>query len=95
MDTSEVYEVNNVRIADPGILGQQIAIYPNPAVNLIYVQSPVQVDLTLYSIEGKALKFLNNTSQISLSDVSEGIYLLKVYDRQGRLLKAEKIIKTL
>lgn len=95
VDTSEIYVVDNVGIADPTDIGQHITIYPNPSTDLIYIEAPVLVNVSLCGIEGKGLKYIRNARRISVSDLAKGIYLLKVYDQQGRLIRTEKITKAL
>ncbi len=92
-DTSDIYEVNNASITAPKGLQDQVILYPNPAADLISIQTSVAVNVVLCSIEGKMLKYIAKAGQVPLSDVAEGIYLLKIYDRQNRLIKTEKIFK--
>lgn len=94
-DTSAIYEVTNVGISDRNLLAGQVSIYPNPASGVIYIQSPVQVDVALCSVEGKTLESLRSADRISLTGLAAGIYLLKIYDQHGRLIRTEKIIRSL
>jgi len=95
-DTSEVYIVTNATgINAMHTLSGQINIYPNPANGMVHINAPVVVNLSLCSIEGKILKEVKKSNQVSLQGLAEGIYFLQIYGQDGRLLKAEKIIKTL
>src|SRR5690606_20869811 len=41
-DTSEVYEVNNVSVDDVNPVAGRIRVYPNPASDIVHIQSPVE-----------------------------------------------------
>ena len=92
-DTSADFSANLSGIGDVPPLGQQISIYPNPAGNVVYIQSPVKVNAAIATLTGKVIKVLDNAVAIPLNDIAAGIYFLKLFDGQGRLLKVEKLAK--
>lgn len=84
------------------ISNQSIQIYPNPAQNQITVSgldsyfSSDKIDAVLLSIDGKELKtveFTNhsNALEISLDNLSSGIYILKISDKNNEVIR--KFIK--
>ncbi len=92
-DTSEIYVVDNVSI-DPVIsLQGQVRVYPNPASDLLKVYSPVPVDLYLSSVEGRILMKKTNAHILNLDGLADGVYLLSIKDKNGQLIKTEKVIK--
>ncbi len=93
--TSAVYKITNVSVDYVKSLAGKVRIYPNPTNTAVYITAPIAVKLYLVSIEGKILKFQDDTNRFSLQDVAEGIYFLHIYDQDNRLLKTEKIVKTL
>jgi hypothetical protein len=93
-DTSAAYNVTNVTgIDDIRILANQIQVYPNPVNDVLYIHAPVKIKVNLTSIEGKIMMQRHNPSELVLSDLARGIYLLQVMDLDGNLIKVEKIIK--
>lgn len=92
-DTSEVYIVDNVGIEDMQGLARQVRIYPNPSRDQVFIQSQVAVDLTLSSIDGKQVRQLSDATTLSLKGLAEGMYMLRITDKDGRLIKVEKLIK--
>jgi hypothetical protein len=93
-DTSDVYKVSNFTgIWDVAALAAQINAYPNPAKDMIYIQAPVKVNLILTNIEGKVILQSQGKTAVSMSGLSDGIYLLQVRDTDGVLLKTEKVVK--
>ncbi len=93
-DTSDIYTVSNVTAIDgPDRIPAQIAVYPNPAKDHVWIKSPVPVSATLSGIEGRVLIREDKAGLLSLSGLAPGIYLLQISDRTGRILKTDKIVK--
>ncbi len=92
-DTSKIYVVDNVNIESVSSLQEQVSIYPNPVSQMLRVYSPVPVDLYLTGVEGRILLEGNNTTMLDLGSLSDGVYLLHIKDKKGRLIKTEKIVK--
>lgn len=93
VDTSEVYEVTNVGIQDPGDISALIRVGPNPVQDVVFVQSPVPVQLSLSSISGALIQRQSATHSLSMGGLAAGMYLLRIMDKDGRLLKVEKLVK--
>jgi hypothetical protein len=65
-----------------------IKIYPNPASNIVYIQTENEniPELKLYSLDGKLLQQLLNT-EIDLSNYAEGVYLLSIDGQTVKIMK--------
>ncbi len=80
--------------------GSNFKVYPNPAQNVINIETVQDVAVTkvnLYSIDGKLILQAkpNNTDKeytIDISSVSRGIYVLSVETNDGRVTSA-KVVK--
>ncbi len=94
-DTSEVYEVTNATsiAGGPDKVAEQISIYPNPAEDVLHIKSPVSVHISVTGMDGRVLKQSRQASSLNIRDLSEGIYLIKITDRNDNLLKVEKLVK--
>lgn len=58
-------------IAD--ISADKIKIYPNPANNILYIESLLSIEqIDIYDISGRKLK------QLSIDNLSNGIYFIKI-----------------
>ncbi len=93
-DTSDVYKVTE----DPSgieeaIRAREVTIYPNPTDGVIYIASPVPLTAFLTGIEGKELISRERVQQISIGHLPCGLYLLKLFDVKGNLIKVEKIVR--
>lgn len=93
-DTSQVYNVTGLGIGNRNEIAQQIRIYPNPAQEELHIQAPLPVQVCITSIEGKLILQEKNAETLSLRELSEGIYLIRISSKEGNLLKVEKLIKT-
>ncbi len=91
--TSAVYGVNNVGIDEDKGIGKHVSIYPNPVHEVIHISSPVNVDVHLSSIEGRNILYVENAGAIPVHDLASGMYLLRITDKEGRLIKVEKVMK--
>jgi hypothetical protein len=94
-DTSEVFVVEDVHINELSRLANAIRIFPNPAQELVYIQSPVAVNVQITTIEGRVLMPANAAKSISLQSLSPGMYLVRITTPDGKLLKSEKLVKML
>ena len=92
-DTSDVFTVSNVSIDDVAQLAKQIKVYPNPAQDIIHISAPVKVAISITGIEGRVLREQQQVSAISLRELPEGMYLLRITDLKGNLIKTEKFVK--
>ncbi len=97
VDTAAIYKVTNVdegsKIDDLFNIANQISIYPNPATDFIHIITPVAVYAEMYSIEGRKLFDVKDVEKINIAQLNSGLYFLKIYDAQGRLLRSEKVVK--
>ncbi len=94
VDTSDGYLITNYTgIENSNVLVKQIHVYPNPAADMAYVQSPVQVNVTVTDMEGRAIREVKNAREISLKDLAEGIYLLRIIGKDDTLIKVVKLVK--
>ncbi len=74
-------------------LDAQVKVYPNPSRGIVYVATPVPVNVILSSMEGKMLQIIENAGAIPLDDYASGIYLLRITDMEGTLIRNERIVK--
>lgn len=72
----------------------EVALYPNPVRHELNIKVPDQVTIEkidVYSVIGQLIKSENGSSMINLSDLNNGMYLVKIHTNQGIVEK--KIIK--
>ncbi len=93
-DSSSAYSISNVNISSINQLNELITVYPNPANDVVYIASPVDVIVRISSIDGKFLQQQDiSKGHVDISNLSEGIYMLQIVDVNGKYLKTEKVTK--
>jgi hypothetical protein len=70
-----------------------VSIYPNPVTDILYIQSAKAVSVTISTMDGRMIGQYEKVQSINMSDYAAGVYLLRITDREGRLLSTEKIVK--
>lgn len=97
IDTSDIYTVTNhgVSVKNTNLLKTQVQVYPNPSNGKVNIKAPVAVRWELVSVDGRMLQKGSGRAQIiNLTNLAEGIYLLKILDQEGNFVKAERIVYT-
>lgn len=70
----------------------EVSVYPNPASDVIFINTEKETTVALYDISGRLIKTQNYaTSGISISDLNKGIYMLEITIDGNTTVK--KIIK--
>ena len=79
--------VNNTHASD-------IRIYPNPAQTMVHIQAAEQLRAVITSVDGRTVLDVPAAKDIDVSTLANGIYMIKLYDNNGQMLKAEKLVKS-
>ena len=66
-------------------------IYPNPMNNTLYINGAVQ-DVTIFNAVGQQVLFVENANEINVTDLSEGLYFVRISDMKGNSI-VKKIVK--
>jgi uncharacterized protein YjdB len=70
-----------------------VFVYPNPAQAVVNVKATIPVDILLYSLDGMLLRDVHRDNVVDISGLANGVYLIEVYDEQGRKLKTARVVK--
>ena len=83
-------------------LGKAIKIYPNPASRVLFVEYSVlegaKTNISIFSITGQIVRNIdlndqnNQKLEIDLDGLANGLFLLRMIDKDGEVLKVERII---
>ncbi len=86
-------------VQDPRTLGLYsttdpiVTIYPNPAQNTVHIAASEPVNAVINALDGRTVISQNNVADIDISRLSDGVYVILVYNRSGLLVKMEKLVK--
>ena len=61
----------------------QINVYPNPAKDRVIVEGVEAAEVQVYNALGQLVKTVQNANEINVSDLMEGVYLLRIADADG------------
>ena len=95
-NTSAPYNVNNVNGVAPLPESKNaagVSIYPNPAGSMVHISASFPVDVLICGMDGKVVVHRENAETIDLSSLVAGIYLVRVTDTNGTLIRYEKLVK--
>ena len=91
-DTSDCYNINTVGIIENGS-SASATIYPNPSNGRYTIKGNSITSIEVYNVTGEIIfRSLSNNQQtdIDLSNHSNGVYLMKIYE--GQTFFTKKII---
>ena len=66
-------------------------VYPNPMNNTLFIDGNVQT-VAIFNAVGQQVLFVENANQINVESLSDGLYFVKVSDRNGNSV-VKKIVK--
>ncbi len=69
-----------------------ISIYPNPTKGIVYIEIDSEVDISVFNILGEKI-FSTESHKLDFSNYKKGIYFLQLKDKNGMLLRQERIVK--
>ena len=87
VDTSTTTSVRNVS-------ANAISVYPNPGSSMIHINAPVAVNVMIMSADGKVVMELTHATDINVSALPTGMYIIAIRDEQNMLLKNQQFTKT-
>ncbi len=86
-------EPRTLAIGDQFFTKKTISVYPNPVKDILYINAPESLSVSITGIDGVLLIREKNTRHIDVSSLPAGYYILSVADHKGELLQREKLIK--
>ena len=77
-------------------LDNSVFVYPNPANDVVYVNTENIVSLAIYDVNGRLVEteqtLQNSTIVTDVSNFENGIYLFEIVTQNGEVLRT-KIVK--
>ena len=71
-----------------------VTIFPNPTSGTINISGIAEPQTIVYNTLGQIVITKTKANEISVAELPTGLYLVRVFDKQGNLLKQEKVVKT-
>lgn len=85
--------ITNVSVTTINGAAGVISIYPNPAVDEVKIDAPFVVNITITDVTGRIVISRQQTNTVSLAGLAGGVYLFRIMDQDGKVVKTEKVVK--
>ena len=69
---------------------EKFIIYPNPSDGLVNIQNEVLKAIQVFDLNGRMIKQFEPSNQIDLSEISKGIYVIKLISELG--VRVDKVV---
>jgi len=91
VDTSDVFTITFLSVNN--VPASSMSIYPNPAKNVVNIQSAAPVMVAVYSMDGKQIIPLSSQKSLNVSTLPAGVYVVRITAMDGSLLKTERLVR--
>lgn len=88
---SPVYGSKLVNGLNP-VSGNDLTIYPNPSKGKVHIKTTEILCVETYNCEGIRVK-IDKSNELDYSSFSDGIYLLKIYETNGKIQQKKVVLK--
>jgi len=78
-----------------GIINNEVKIYPNPAQAIVHIESQLRLRAVISSMDGRTVVDREDAKDIDISHLADGVYMIKLFDQNGELVKTEKLVKAM
>ncbi len=93
------HTLNTVSISEISHINSQLILYPNPAINKLLIQdlkNKRQLSINMTNLLGQEIlseMLINHQTELDISHLNKGVYLIRIYDENELIIHSEKIIK--
>ena len=63
--------------------GNGFTLWPNPTSGAVQIEGVEADEVIVYNALGQVVKRVQGTNEIDVADLEKGVYLLRIYDKQG------------
>jgi agmatine/peptidylarginine deiminase len=74
-------------------ISSETNLYPNPMNDVLHIEGVDVQDVTIFNAVGQQVLFVENTNEINVADLSEGLYFVRISDKNGNSV-VKKIVKS-
>lgn len=92
-NVSDIMSIQGLSVKQISSNSISVAVYPNPSQSVVNIDAPVEVNLYVKDIQGKQILELKNAKQVDLAAYADGIYIFTITDKEGMVLKMDKVVK--
>ena len=67
----------------------ELFIYPNPAKEKVTIEGIEATEVEVYTALGRLVKTMRGTNEITVAELPQGVYLVRIADAEGKVLTAK------
>ncbi|MGO4772268.1 T9SS type A sorting domain-containing protein [Flavobacterium sp. W22_SRS_FK3] len=88
-DLNGIGVINQNTLGNENFTSESVTLYPNPASDIIHLNSKEESSILIYDITGKIVKDLpkSNYGEITISDINSGTYIFEVTLLDKKMVK--------
>ncbi|WP_264520645.1 T9SS type A sorting domain-containing protein [Flavobacterium sp. N1994] len=83
---TQTYHANPLALQNTSFTQEKMILFPNPTKGLVTIGNLDFEKIMISDISGKVIKTLDASPQIDLSDLSKGLYIIKLFSEQKILV---------
>ena len=68
-------------------------IYPNPAKDFVKIDGTEAAEVQVYNALGQVVKTVRGTNEVDLGGLVEGVYLVRIRDKEGRIFLEKVMVR--
>ena len=92
--TSTVYNLRSLNSTSViNITADEVSVYPNPVSGELRISAPEAVTAILQAMDGRTMITKERATTIDMNGYPQGVYLLRILDANGSVLKTERVVK--
>jgi photosystem II stability/assembly factor-like uncharacterized protein len=69
--------------------GKSFTLWPNPASQTVYIDGVAAVEVQINNALGQEVKTVRGTNEITVAELPQGVYLVRIADAEGKVLTAK------
>ena len=74
-------------------ISNEVKLYPNPAKDIIKIEGIEVAEVEVYNALGQRVKIVQSTNEIDLSGLVDGVYLVRIRDKEGRIFLEKVMVR--
>ena len=67
-------------------------LHPNPTTGIVHIEGTKAAEVQVYDVLGQCIKTVQNTNEISLEGLPQGVYVLRVTKEDGEVF-SDQVVK--
>ena len=70
-----------------------VKVYPNPANGVVRIEGVIANEVWVFNALGQLVKTVRGTNEIDLSGLVDGVYMLRIRDKEGRIFLEKVMVR--